>query len=169
MARRTLTDREVRLVLIGSIIFLSIVTVPFARSFSHDYREVRRELVAATHRLEQVRSLRETILTERKAQRLVRARLDGQGNQPGLYDFVNGTLASMNLQDRMRLQKRLGSEKQEAVELTLNSVSLKELVDFLHSLNAEGRLIAVQSVRYIRPASGDRGLDTTMVLTAPKR
>lgn len=168
MAQRTLTLRERALILGAAIVFVSIIVVPIARGFARDYREVKMELRNAGTRLEQARSLREAVLAERAAQRIIAQRVSAQGRQFNLYDYTNATLTRLDLRDRMRLEKRLGTERIDSVDVTLTNVSLKEFVDFLHALNESGQLVALRSLSYLRPAQGNKGLDCSMTLTAPR-
>ncbi len=79
-----------------------------------------------------------------------------------LFTHVDNLLTSTNLRSRAQLEQyrpRNASPKQPMVELRLQGISSQELVDFLHKIYADGNLITVYKMDYLRPAVNEQGLD----------
>lgn len=168
MPKRTLTLRERALILGAAIIFVSLIVVPIARAFARNYDQTKADVHAAALRLRDARELRETILEQREAQRIIAERVGRQGERFNLYDYTNSTLARVGLRDRMQLEKKVSSDRLDVVRVTLNNVSLQEFVDLLHTLGEGGHLVTVQNLTYLRPAPEDKGLECSMLLAAPR-
>lgn len=81
-----------------------------------------------------------------------------------LYSYLEGLVRQNDLTARAqlrsldRMRDRTASENQMQVQLDLNNISLKELVDFLYEVYASKNLIAVREVR-VSPSPDNKGLN----------
>ena len=168
MAARTLNLRERVLILIALAVFLSILTIPFARSMARDYRDSRDELAQAQERVRNAAQLRQIVVEERAARELIAQRI-GRDVQFNLYEFVQSALSRAGLGDRMRLEKRgAASQSMEVVSVSLGGVGLEELTEFLHEVYSASRPVAMQQLDYLRPSRDGKGLDCSLTLMSPR-
>jgi type II secretory pathway component PulM len=168
VAQRELSTRERILVIGAVVVFLSIVTVPFARALASDYRQGRAELEEARARLRDASQLHHAIEAERAAKKLIAERI-GAGGKFSLYDFTQSTLTRAGMGERMRLEKRgAASQSLEVVSVSLNGVGLNQLIEFLHATYSADRPVAVQQLDFLRPARDGKGLDCSMTLMSPR-
>lgn len=168
MAERPSKKRASILVGIAIVVFLAI-GLPALRGFSAKYERSQAQLEQTRNRVIMARDLRETILIEREGNRALAEQIRKRGGRFDLYSFVNTVLRENNLQGKGILQsKRLFSGGNiDGVQLSLQGVNMKELVDLVHALYASQNLIALQRLNHLRPARNGRGMDCEMVFMAP--
>lgn len=83
------------------------------------------------------------------------------------FAFVDQTVRENNLVERYNLndyKTRTSSPKQPMVDLRLEGVTLKELVELLHSLYNSANLITLYKMDQLRPAPKNEGLDCQLTL-----
>lgn len=121
-------------------------------------------------RLEEARLLSQETLTERLKER--KPNFD-------LWAFMNATLAETKLKERANLEnykprgdwRGAGKEATDditMVQLKLEGVTLKDLVDFLHRIYASKNLVAAYKLEYLRPIGEDKGLECNIIFLTPK-
>jgi hypothetical protein len=160
--------RERAMILVAVAVFFSILTVPFARGLARDYRDSRANLAEARDRLRSAGQLRQVVVEEREARKLIAERI-GADQRFNLYEFVQSSLTGAGLADRMRLEKRgAASQSMEVVSVSISNVGLEELVAFLHSAYSASRPVAMQQLDYLRPSRDGKGLDCSLTLMSPR-
>lgn len=102
-----------------------------------------------------------------ESQEQLRLRLEARPPSFDFFAFINNTLREANLTDRYQLtdyRTRNSSPKQPMVDLRVEGVSLRELVDLLHRLYDSGNLIVLYKMDQLRPAGNGQGLDCQLTL-----
>lgn len=101
--------------------------------------------------------------TRIEQQRPIADRLNTRPANFNFITFLQRTLSDVKLQERSSLNQvrrsNQDSEMIELVEVRLNSVSLQELVEFLHRVYDANNLIALHQLSYLRPAANTQGLE----------
>lgn len=95
-------------------------------------------------------------------QKALMERLEERPAAFSLFTHVDNLLTRTGLRGRAQLEQyrpRNASPKQPMVQLRLQNVATKELVDFLHQIYEGNNLVAVYKMDYLRPASNEQGLD----------
>lgn len=86
-----------------------------------------------------------------------------------LYAYVENVLDEMSLRDAGRAslenyRSSQASPKQPMVQMSLEGISLEELVELLHTLYSSQNLVAVYEVGELSPAPNGRGLNCNLIL-----
>lgn len=107
-----------------------------------------------------------------RQQRLIEL-LEDRPDSFDLYAFIESTLDEMDLRTEGRAsleiyRTRNSSANQPMVQLSLEGVSLDELIEFLHKIYNSKNLIALYKLDELAPAANDRGLNCSMVLLTLK-
>ena len=172
MAKRTLEKRERILLVAAASVALLIVILLFVRPFARDYARTQQQVEDAIGRLESARMMRELVLEERSAQRIITDRVESRAANFDLYTFANNKLKKLRLPtDASSLQSRgsrFAGGALDVVQINLTNINMKQLVDFLYDIHSSGNLIALQRLGYLRPTRDGKGLECEMVLMAPK-
>ncbi len=126
-----------------------------------DYERSRREVARKRHELQLTRDARDEERIRLRSQEALKQRLQGRSPSFDLYAFLDKALAESRLKDRARIDnvtsRRRGNENQPAVKVSLEGVSLGEVVKFLHRVHDHKDLVVMREM-WIRPASGEKGL-----------
>ena len=92
-----------------------------------------------------------------------------------LFSFVDDTIGSLNMRafanttNAPRGRGDAKTDKLALVQLELNGVGLKQILDVLHTLYESNNLIAVQRMDRLAPSkSAGNGLDCTLILATLK-
>jgi len=123
----------------------------------------QREVGQKRHELRLTREARDDEEIRLHSQEALKQRLQGRSPSFDLYASLDRALGQTQLKDRSKLenavrsQRRDGDENQPAVKVSLEGVSLEELVKFLHTVHDQKDLVVMREM-WLRPASNDRGL-----------
>lgn len=171
MAGMKLQDRERRTLIVGGIAAVLIVGYLVGEGPFRAYGESEEKLGQARDRLRQAQAIHQRVLKNREEQAILREQLRGT---PGfdLLTFVNGAVREGGLAARASIDNTgravTGSNELTSVRVSLEGVSLSELIDFLHHIYASGNLVVLHNLDRLVPASDRKGLDCEMVLVAPR-
>ena len=172
MAKRNLNERERILAVVAGTIFLLIVVLFFVRPFAREYARTQAQVNDTIGRLIAIRDMRELVLEERSAQRIITDRIEARAANFDLYTFTNSKLKQLRLPDGASSLQSHGSRfaggALDVVQINLTDVNMKQLIDFLYQLHSSGNLIALQRLGYLRPRRDGKGLECEIVLMAPK-
>ena len=134
------------------------------------YSKSAGQLAQAENRLRYVRNLRAQVELDRRGEEAITAKIGARARQFNLYSFVNESLRASKLQDRNQLRTASSpGSRFDRVVLTLNGVSMKELVNLLHRIYSSDNLIVLQKLNHLRIAHDEKGLDFEATFTAPKQ
>jgi type II secretory pathway component PulM len=135
-----------------------------------EYERSKRTVADAKQALAQVQLWHDEIMAIRASQDAVRAEIGKQRNF-NLYSHVNSTVRKHQLTDRSETRQGGSRRTQKEivqVTLSLNGVSLEELVNLLHDIYREGNLVVVQRLAHLRPSADQKGLDCSIDFVAPR-
>jgi type II secretory pathway component PulM len=160
--------REQRIAAGGGILLLAalvVMLVGFASS--DDYALAQQRLADARNRLARaeavVRELRASQAGTAALEQMLRAR----GTGYSLYTSIDRAVRAAGLTDRARLESQAMGDA-SAVRITLQGVSMEELVDLLYDIYAGDKLVFLHRLAYLEPADGGRGLDCQFWLKTPR-
>lgn len=126
------------------------------------YKDSQAELASVKEELQLQTLFRQEEEERLNKQKVLMEKLKGRPAEFSLFTYVDNLLTSTNLRNRAQLEQyrpRNASPKQPMVQLRLQGIDFKELVDFLHKVYSSGNLIAVYKMDYLRPAPNEKGLD----------
>ncbi len=106
-----------------------------------------------------------------RRQEKLREQLNARPPTFDLISYLNTQLRGANLAGRFTLENyrtRQSSPKLPMAQLKLTGVSLKELVDVLHTLYASNNLIVMYKLERLHPANNNKGLDCELILATVK-
>lgn len=170
MAKIVLRKRE-RILLVGGTILLVLVAGyiggrgPWAK-----YKASAATLGEARERLQQALAMRAAVLEARRSQEIIQTRMKERGNF-NLWGAVNGALRNAKLAERgadLQSKKGVASEKFAAVQLTLEGVSMEELVNLLYTIYSGNNLVVLHSLDKLTPAESGKGLTCQLTFISPK-
>ncbi|HJP36871.1 MAG TPA: type II secretion system protein GspM, partial [Gammaproteobacteria bacterium] len=149
-----LRKRERGIVVAGAIVLtLLVVWKPIANRLDA-YSKSKGQLAQAENRLRDARIIRAEVESDRRGEEAIKAKIgDRKRRQFNLYSFVNESLRAAKLQDRNQLKTKPNpGSRFDRVQLALNGVSMKELVNFLHLIYASDHLIVLQKLDHLEAA-----------------
>lgn len=177
MAKFTMQKREKIVVAVGAAVVAIIV---FQWLFSDRgplsaYHQSVRQVEAARRRLLDAQLMRDEALARRQSSQALEAVLKHRGNFR-LYSHVDQALQAQKLKGgaggaRATLETQntaVRSGAFEAVKLTLEGVSMDELLELLVRIYSGNNLVVLDRLDELRPADNGRGLTCSMVLMAPR-
>lgn len=172
MAKRSLEQRERKLIVAAATVFMLIVILFFARPFAREYERTQLQVRAAVQHLDAIRDMRELVLEERSAQHIITDRIEARAANFDLYTFTNNKVKQLRLPPNSSSlqshESRFAGGALDVVQINLTNVSMKQLVDFLFQMHSSGNLIALQRLGFLRPMRDGKGLECEIVLMAPK-
>lgn len=171
MPKRTLVKRERIMVVCAFAVIASIILLHFGRGFARDYERIQRQANDAVDRLNQIRQMRELVLTERSDRRIIMDRVEARDPNFDLYSFTNASLMQLSMQNNASLQSkgsRWSGGALDVVQLNLANVNMRQIINLLHKLHSSGNLIVMQRLGHLRPTRDGKGLECEIVLMAPK-
>lgn len=104
-------------------------------------------------------------------QERIMERLASRPSNFDIFSYVNNKLRESNLTGRAQLENyrtRRATAKQPMVQLRLQGVTLKELVDFLHKVYSGDDLVVMYKLDRLQPAHNNRGIDCELTLVTVK-
>ncbi len=168
-----LQKREKILVSLAAICALAVAVYHVSQGPLQAYRNAQEELVDARYTLEQARVLEQEVVEARGSRQALASYLEARSSNFDLFTFVNTTLSQAGVLERAQILNTRGGLRGvpqgdfDGVTVTLNGVSMEELIDFVHRIYDSGNLIVLSDLSHLRPASDGRGLDTEMVFFCP--
>jgi len=136
-----------------------------------DFLQSQTDLKQARHQLVMTQKMKAEEEARLRSQEALMAKLEARPPTFDFFSFVNRILRQTNLTGRAKLDNyraRTVSPKQPMVQLKLQGVSLKELVDFLHQIYSSGNLVALYKMDRLYPALNNQGLDCDLTLVTLK-
>lgn len=134
------------------------------------YQLSAKNVVEARNRLKTIRAVEASVVSERSGQEAFRKLVAARRRGFDLFVFLQ-ELSKADLKGRVDLRNQStaasGGNFSE-VSLTMNGVSIDELVDFLHKVYASNNLIAIPRVEYIKLARDEKGLDCRLTFVSPR-
>lgn len=97
-----------------------------------------------------------------EAQKWIKKGIEERGPAFKLMTFLDDVVREKELGGRAQLQNQSpprGVENVELVNISMENVSLPELVDFLHSVYASGKLVVVYNLSFLGPGPENQGLE----------
>lgn len=132
------------------------------------YKNSQRRVAAARSNLERAKQWSREIQAERTTQKAIENQIDPRFN---LYTFASNNLRNRGLSTRAQIQNTRSlasaSDRLAEVKITLNGVSMEELVNFLYDLYSSENLIILKQMDYLRVSRSGKGLDCSMAFLAP--
>lgn len=170
MPKLNLQKRERIMLLAGTVAVVLMLAYGGARGPWQRYQKSVADLKAAAGRFQDAQSTRDAVVEARRSHEMVIERVQQRGNFD-LWTFLNEALRKTSLVDRADMQSRRGvtsTETISAVQLTLQGVSLEELVKLLHVVYAGNNLVVVHSLDHLRPGPDNKGLECRLVFVSPE-
>ena len=173
--RKSSPEVTISIVAVAFVVFMAIFiyTGPLKR-----YRMSESELADLRRQVNALGKDRQVEEARLQRQEALMARLKERKPNFDLWSFMNTILTETKLKDRANLENykprgdwRSGREISGDVtmmQLKLNGVTLKELVDLLHKIYASNDLVVMYRLEYLRAAGEDKGLDCSVVFLTPK-
>lgn len=152
-----------------TLVIMLLIYVPSGPM--EDYTRTQSNLRQLRNELRLTRIMKAEEQDRLASQEKLMERLAARPTGFNFFSFVNSVLAQKGLTERAELEnyrRPANSAKQPMVELTLDGVSLEELVDFLHALYSSKNLVVLYKLDHIEPAGNERGLSCRMVLATIK-
>lgn len=97
-----------------------------------------------------------------EAQKWIKKGIEERGVGFKLMTFLDEVARQRGLGGRAQLQNQSpprGVDNVELVNISMEGVTLKELVDFLHAVYSSGKLIVVYNLNFLGPGPNDQGLE----------
>jgi len=173
--RKSSPEVTIGIIAVAFVVFMAvfIYTGPLKR-----YRMSESELAGLRRQVNALQEDRQVEEARLQRQEALMARLKERKPNFDLWSFMNTILTETKLKDRANLENykprgdwRPGREISGDVtmmQLKLNGVTLKELVDLLHKIYASNDLVVMYRLEYVRAAGEDKGLDCSVVFLTPK-
>jgi hypothetical protein len=167
MAKSSLNNRQ--RVLIGGLLVALVLGGGYmvvVRDLMAGYEASERTLSATRERLQSARLWASEVRAEQQGH----AALDELLAQRGVFDlftFTNDALQKLGLKEQATLSNLTRPSTLAEIEVTVRGATLEELVNLLHFIQSEGKLVAVRAAR-MYPAPDSRGLICTMTLASPR-
>ncbi len=170
MPRVTLRRREKIFIALFVILTVTGIGSTLLRGVFKTFADSKARAVAASDRLDQARDLQAAVLDQRSGQTAISDYIKKRPPRFNLYDFMNAKMREAKLEDRMDLEeKKLGpTTPLDRVQVTLSGVSMQEIVDFLHLVDAGNNLVVLQQLTHLREARDGKGLDCMATFISPK-
>lgn len=139
-----------------------------------EYQASKTRLEEARVRAQETAQWRKDIDERRAHEQAMVELIQNQGGKFDLYSFVNATVRKADIKDitlkRTNPRNFAAASALSKVELTLNSVNLKEIVDLIHTLYADEKShVAVYEMKFLKPSRiKSKGLTCRLTLVSPK-
>lgn len=167
MAKRTLRRREWILIVGGAAVLAAAALTPVCREALRKYERSGNQLQLAQDRLQGALGLQAAIEEERSGQNAIMGRINARDARFDLFSFTNKCLRDLRLEARANLERRqLGGL--DGVQITMNGVSMQQLIDLLYALYDSKNLIVLQRMDHLRVARDGKGLDCLVTFVSPK-
>lgn len=171
MAKLKLQPRERMVLIIGTIGVVLIGAYGISQGPYQKYKQSIDQVEQARERLKLATILRASVERDREKQKQVMEKIAKAG-QFNLFSEVDKAVKDLKLGTRCSMRSTRGVSSRDvsssAVEITLNGVSSKELVDLLHRVYDTGRFVYLSQLLYLRPTQDQKSLDCRMTFVAPQ-
>jgi len=171
MAKVKLQPRERMVLALGAIGVVLIGGYGISQGPYQAYVRSNDQVAQARERLTLAQIAQASVQRERDKQKELAAKLPEAGKL-NLWTEVDKAVKDLKLGKRcsMRSNRGMSSQKQESssVEVTLNGVSTRELVDLVHRVYDTGYFVYLSQLMYLRPSNDQKGLDCRMTFVAPQ-
>ena len=165
---------------IDMLAILSVVTMAILILFFpyKHYKDSCLTLEDTRSRLAELTMAKNEEMQRLKNQEELTARLKARKPDFTLFSYLNTVLTDNGLKDRADLKevhpnpndkKNTLGQDVTSVQLTIKGVSLKELVDLLHTIYASENLVVMERLDSLQAAPDNHGIDCTLVLLTPKQ
>lgn len=132
------------------------------------YKRSKAQLTLVQTNLQQAEKIAETIQAARKGREAVDKLIAVRGASYNLYTAIYRAVQSVGMTDRAvitSIPKEMTGAS--AVRLTLNGVSMEELVDLLYGIQSADKLVVLHEVTHLQPSKDGKGLECNLVLVTP--
>jgi hypothetical protein len=171
MAKMKLQPRERMVVIIGVIGVIVIGGYGVAQGPYQTYVRSNDQLQQAKERFKLAQAIQATVQKERAKQQQILAKLPKAGGF-NLFTEVEKAVKDLKLGPRCAMNNKRGmaarGQESSSVEVTLNGVSNKELVDLLHRVYDTRYIVFLSQLKYLKPSADKKSLDCQMTFVAPQ-
>ncbi len=171
MAKTKLQPRERMVLILGAIGVVVIGGYGVSQGPYQAYVRSKEQLQQTRERYKQAQVIKATVEQERAKQKQIIDNISKPGSF-NLFTEVQKAVNDLKLGTRcaMRSNRGMSARGQESssVEVTLNGVSNKELVDLLHRVYDSGYIVFLSQLTYLKPSADKKGLDCRMTFVAPQ-
>ena len=167
-----LQKRELYMLIGGLAIIGCIAVYLLGQGPLKEYERAQKRVEAARERLDRVTMLRDNVLLARSDQQAVVRAAQMRPAGFDLWSYINRAVGQTNLQANAKVESPRRSTSSgvamSEVQLSLNGVSLEDLVDLLHLIYDGKSLVVVRKIDYLREARDSKGLDCRITFESPK-
>jgi len=135
------------------------------------FEESRRDLEQSKRDLAMMQLMKEDEEDRLRRQERIMERLATRPSNFDIFSYINNKLREAGLTGRAQLENyrtRRATARQPMVQLRLQGVTLKELIDFLHKVYSGDDLVVMYKLDRLQPAHNNRGLDCELTLVTVK-
>lgn len=164
---KTKLQRREWMVIWGGVILIAVAGgFPVLQRVSAQYELAQNRVRSAQNQLQDVQLWHVEIESDRSGEDTLKAWIAERGNGFQLYSFVSDKLRRSDLEGRYTVSNKNLSESLSGVDLTINGIELRQLVELLHTFYQGKNLIYIQEFTLSEGRNG--GLDCRMSIVSPK-
>ena len=171
MAKMKLQPRERMVVIVGVIGVIVIGGYGVSQGPYQTYVRSNDQLQQAKERFKLAQAIQATVQKERTKQQQILAKLPKPGGF-NLFTEVEKAVKDLKLGPRCAMNNKRGmaarGQESSSVDVTLNGVSNKELVDLLHRVYDSRYIVFLSQLQYLKPSTDKKSLDCRMTFVAPQ-
>ena len=175
MGANDLDKREKGTVIFAALFLVLALFMAFyvPNSWGKRYKAAKAKLAQKEQELQLARLDKITEEERVHSQQQLLEQLEARGATFSLFPFVNGVVSEVGLSDRAKLANAKSARtrkkwpKHPMVDLELNGVSLKEVVDLLYKIRSSKNLVTVYTLE-MEPAVRDKGLRCEITFVSVK-
>ena len=158
-----------KLILTVAAIAAAVVAAVYLADPVKEYWKNKERLVAARQSIAKVMRWHDEIVAGRQNEKALLEQARAGSAQGDLWTVVNRAMQELNLQDRSNISTTAtSSTNMTELKLSVNGVSLEELVNLLHKISSSNAMVVVQSLTQLEADKQGKGLSCQMTLLAPK-
>ena len=139
---------------------------PLAKKVHGQYELAENRVRSATNQLQEAKLWRAEIESDRSGEDTLKAWVEERGAGFQLYSFVREKLSRTDIEGRYNISNKTMGSQLTGVDLSINGIELKQLVELLHGFYEGNNLVVVQEIHITVGRNG--GLDCKMILVSPK-
>ncbi len=164
-----LEKREQTVLALGGVVILVAVGYWGSRGPWEKYQAAKAHVVQARERLARAKALEEEVRQTRQSREIIEKLIQGRGPAYNLWTVVSRAVQTTQLTDRAEVSSRPEElTDASAVGLTLNRVTLEEVVNVLHAIHSSDSLVVFHRLSHLRPAMDGKGLECELILITPR-
>lgn len=171
MAKMKLQPRERTVLVLGGMVAVIICAYGVMQGPYQAYIKSNEQIAQARERLKLAQVTQATVLKDRQRQDELKRKLP-QAGKFNLFSEVDKAVKDLKLGKRCSMRSNRGAstpgQESTSVEITLNGVSSKELVDLVHRVYDTGYFVYLSQLLYLRPSQNQKSLDCRMTFIAPQ-